>query len=138
MSIEEENKALVRYYYQLINQKKIDATYEHYAPECIFHMPSGDLSVREGREFDDMAFAAFPDLMYTIVGIIAEGDTVACRVNVKGTNLGEMMSHPATGKKVEFNSSHWFRMADNIIVEFWGFSDRLSLMQQLGIVTESI
>jgi len=133
MSIE-ENKAVVQRVYDLVNQRKIEATYEHYAPECIFHMPDGDLSVKQAGELDAMLLAAFPDISLIVEDIIAEGDKVAFRVKLKGINTGELMGNAPTGKKVEITNSNWVRVVDGKWVEFWGTSDRLSMMQQLGVI----
>jgi predicted ester cyclase len=135
MSIE-ENKAVVQRVYDLLNQRKISATYELYAPECIFHMPDGDMSVEQARDFDAMLVAAFPDISFTIEDIIAEGDKVAFRVKMKGTNTGEFMDSAPTGKKVEITNSNWIRVVGGKWVEYWATIDRFRLMQQLGVIPE--
>ena len=43
----EENKALVSLVYDLFKRKEIDAAYEHFTPECVFHMPQGNMSVEQ-------------------------------------------------------------------------------------------
>jgi len=134
MSIEEENRATVRRVYELCNQREFEAAYSHYAPECVFHMPDGDMSVKQSKDVDAMLFSACPDVKLTIVDIIAEGDKVSFRVNIKGTNTGEMMGNPPTGNKIDITNSNWVRIVDNKWVEFWATMDRLSLMQQLGAI----
>ena len=135
MSIEEKNKVLVRRVYELCNQKKVEATYDHYAPECVFYnMPNGDMSVEQSRDFDAMLCSAFPDMKLTIVDIIAEGDKVAFRVNLKATHKGEFMGIAPTGNKVDITNSNWVRIVDNKYMEFWSCGDGLSMMQQLGVV----
>jgi predicted ester cyclase len=131
MSIE-ENKAVVNKIYDLCNQGNIEAAYEHYAPECICHMPDGDMSVAQVRDFDAVLFNAFPDITLTILDIISEGDKVAFRVNIKGTNTRELMGNPPTGKKLDMINSNWARVLDGKLVEFWVTMDRLSMIQQLG------
>jgi predicted ester cyclase len=130
----EDNKAAVSRVYDLLNQREIEAAYEPYAPECVFHMADGDLSVKQSREFDAMLLAAFPDVTLTIIDIIAEGDKVAFRVKLKGTNTGEFMGNPPTGKKLDIINSNWVRVVDGKWVEFWATMDRLSMMQQLGVI----
>lgn len=124
---------MVQRVYDLVNQRKIEATYKLFAPECVCHMPDGDISVEQAREFDAMLLAGFPDVSLTIEDIIAEGDKVAFRVKIKGTNTGEFMGSAPTGKKVEITNSNWVRVVNGKWVEFWAAMDRLSMMQQLGV-----
>lgn len=130
----EENKALVRRVYDLMNQREIDASYELFAPECVFHMPDGDMSVEQARDFDAMLLAAFPDVTLTITDIIAEGDKVAFRVKLKGTNTGELMGNAPTGNKIDITNANLIKIVAGKLVEFWNTTDRLRMMQQLGII----
>ena len=47
-------------------------------------------------------FAAFPDGVWTIDDLIAEGDLVATGYTFTGTNTGEFLGRAATGKRVTF------------------------------------
>ena len=133
----EESEALVRRYIDLGNQHDIDAQYDMVSADCIFHMVFGDLDVIKGRQFDDMFALEFPDLNSEIVELIAQRDLVSCRVIIRGTNLGTVPSGPATGKKIELHRSWWLRIAEGKIAEYWGFSDRLTFFQQLGVTPPS-
>ena len=76
---------------------------------------------------------AFPDLHITIEDLIAEGDKVVGRNSVTGTNRGEYMDHPATGKTVKYDEIFIFRFVNGRIAETWGLVDVLSQMRQLGL-----
>ena len=130
----EENKALVSLVYDLFKRKEIDAAYEHFTPECVFHMPQGDMSVEQCKDFDAMFFVAFPDLTLTIEHMVAEGDKVTLRENWKGTHKGEFMGIPPTGNKIEFTSAVLIKIVSGKWVEFWSVVDRLRLMEQLGVI----
>jgi predicted ester cyclase len=65
--------------------------------------------------------------------IVAEGDKVACIWTATATHKGEFMDMPATDKRVTMKGIHIDRIADGKIVQTWGLSDALGLMQQLGI-----
>ena len=134
MSIEEENKALVRRVYDLFDRRKIEATYELYAPQCVFHMSHGDMSVNECREFDSMLLSAFPDLSLTIEDMIAEGDIVAYRVTLRGTHQGKFMGIASTGNKIEITFADFVKIKAGKLVQFWNTVDNLSFMQQLGAI----
>jgi steroid delta-isomerase-like uncharacterized protein len=80
-----------------------------------------------------MLHRAFPDLIVTVDDFIEEGDKVVARNTVTGTNLGEYMGRPPTGKTVTYNEIFIFRFADGRIAETWGVVDVLSQLRQLGV-----
>ena len=57
------------------------------------------------RQLVAMYRGAFPDLNVTMVDMIAEGDKVVARWTSQGTNTGEMMGMPPTGKT--FKATTW-------------------------------
>ena len=134
MSIEEENKDLVRHVYDLFNRRELEAAYELYESKCVFHMPHGDMSVKQCWEYDSMLISAFPDLSLTIEDMVAEGDKVAYRVTARGTHLAEYMGIAATGKRIELIFADFVRILDGKWVEFWATFDKHDFMQQLGVI----
>jgi predicted ester cyclase len=67
--------------------------------------------------------------------IVASGDKVVARVRYTGTNRGEFMGAPATGKSVDVQLVDIFRFGDDGLGrEHWGVMDQLTMMQQLGMV----
>ena len=68
--------------------------------------------------------------------IVVEGDKGAARVTMKGTHSGECMGVPATGKQVNVSAIDIFRFADGKLVEHWGVTDAMALMQQFGAIPE--
>ena len=130
----EENKALVHLYYELVNRRELDACYELFAPEFVFHSADGDMSREQTKQFDTMWLAAFPDLSATIEDVVAEGDKVSIRVSWRGTHKGEFMGIPPTGKKLDITNANLFRIVAGRLVESWNVTDRLRFMQQLGVI----
>ena len=61
--------------------------------------------------------AAFPDLQYPHVDVIAEGDWVAARWTFTGTHRGELAGIPPTGKQVSCTGMNFFRVAGGKLVE---------------------
>ncbi len=64
----------------------------------------------------------------------AEGDRVAVRWTARGTQTGEMMEIPATGKPTTVTGMFFNRLAAGKIVEGWGNFDALGMLQQLGVI----
>ena len=74
----------------------------------------------------------FPDLTITNDDVIACGDKVSVRSTIQGTQQGELLGIPATGKPVEFKAIDIHRIANGQIAETWHIEDYLSLIFQLG------
>jgi predicted ester cyclase len=64
--------------------------------------------------------------------MLADGDKVAAHWTATGTHSGELMGVPATGRPIDFRGVSVVRIEDGKIVDIWGASDWLGLMQQLG------
>ena len=77
---------------------------------------------------------AFPDLLWTVEDMVADGDTVAVRYTMTGTHRGRFAGVPATGRAVVAQSMAFYLLADGKIVEERAQLDMLSVLQQLGAV----
>jgi steroid delta-isomerase-like uncharacterized protein len=89
------------------------------------------------KEFISAYVAAFPDGKITVDDQIAEGEKVATRWTGSGTNTGELMGMPATGKEVTVSGVAYTRIVDGKVRESWNSWDTLSMLQQLGAVPET-
>jgi steroid delta-isomerase-like uncharacterized protein len=90
---------------------------------------------RDGvRAFLEMTHAAFPDFRVEIEQLLAEGDTVVIRSRFLGTHEGEFMGIPATGREMDMAVIDILRVADDKIVEHWGITDTMAMMEQLGAI----
>ncbi len=132
----EQNKAVVRQLIEeVINQKNMSLGEEIMAADFIEHeeVPPG---VPPGIEGTKMLFgmlhSAFPDFKATINDLIAEGDKVVVSMTWTGTQHGEWMGLPPSGKPMSINVIDIFRLVDGKIIEHWGVSDMMAMMQQLG------
>jgi steroid delta-isomerase-like uncharacterized protein len=79
-----------------------------------------------------MMRAAFPDLHMKVEDTISSGDRVVCRCNITGTQKGEWMGAPPSGKAFSIDCIDIVRFENGKAVEHWGESDDLGMMQQLG------
>ena len=81
--------------------------------------------------------AGFPDLRFDAEDILTSGDKVVARSRVTGTNKGEFMGMPATGKSINVQASDIVRFGnDGLAAEHWGVMDMMSIMQQLGAIPQ--
>lgn len=132
-----ENKAMVRRFIEeVFNQRNVDAIDTFMSSDYVDHVvPPGVPPTREGfKQFVGMFLPAFPDFQYTLEDDIAEGDRVMQRLSASGTQQGEFMGIPATGKHATWSEIHVGRVADGKIVEHWGTIDQLGMLQQLGVI----
>ena len=86
------------------------------------------------KAFVDAFRAAFPDVQVTVEDLVAEGDRVALRVTLRGSQQGALGEIPATGLPVEFGGYHIYRFEDGKVAEHWGLQDDLGLLLQLGVI----
>jgi steroid delta-isomerase-like uncharacterized protein len=134
MSIE-DNKALARQAYEMLNQRNLALAGELYAPDIVDHNASRNIQgIDAFKQFLSMYLTASPDLHFTIEDQVAEGDKVATRYMAGGTHLGPFMGIPPTGKHVIATGMSIIRVANGKIVEEWANGDDLGLLQQLGVV----
>ena len=134
----EENKArTLAFMEEVLNKKNVGALDDFFAADYVEHSesPPGIPANREGmKQMMGMFFAGFPDLQVTTEEVIAEGDKVVVRNTVRGTHQGEFMGIPATGKQIEISEIHIVRIVDGMVVEHWGITDQMGMMQQLGLI----
>jgi steroid delta-isomerase-like uncharacterized protein len=134
----EQNKALVRQMVEeVFNRGNISLADKFLAPDFVEHeqLPPGVPSGREGvKQLTAMFRSVFPDFKATIDDMIAEGDKVVIRQTWTGTQKGEFMGIPPTGKRVSFGVIDIIRIADGKFVEHWGQMDSMGMMQQLGAI----
>jgi predicted ester cyclase len=77
---------------------------------------------------------AFPDFRNPLDLVVADGDIAVSYGRNVGTNTGEFMGTPPTGKTIDVLSVGMLRFKDGQAVERWGISDSLAMMQQLGLL----
>ena len=137
----EDNKATVgRLIEEVFNQGKVAVLDELCVPNLLYHEPGfPDVHGREDlKRYVTETRSAFPDLRLTIEDVFAEGEQVAMRYMLRGTNAGDFVSltmrFPATGKQVTLAGITIIRFAGGKVVEAWDESDNLSMFQQLGLM----
>ena len=120
MSIE-ANKAAVRSYFeQFLNLGDFDAADAIFAPEVQFHYPLGDLiGIDAIKEYIAAFRGAFPDAHFTVVDLFGEGERIAARWTLTGTQTGEFRGKPPTGKSVSMPGNTICSVMDGKICEMW-------------------
>jgi steroid delta-isomerase-like uncharacterized protein len=135
MSPEAAEKAVRRFYDEMINKRNLDILDEMVAPDFIDHSPSMNAdTVEDQKAIMKEMIGAFPDLNVMIDDLVVVGDKVIVRWTMTGTNSGELMGMPATGKSVKVSGISVDRVGGGKIHEHWENWDELGFMAQLGLV----
>jgi steroid delta-isomerase-like uncharacterized protein len=134
-----DNAASLQRLYERLNAGDADGAAEVLADGFVEHERTPGLApTKEGtRQLFRMMIAAFPDLRFDAEDTLTVGDKVVCRARFTGTNKGEFMGRPATGKSVNVQLIEIVRFGDDGLAhEHWGVMDSMSMMQQLGAVPQ--
>jgi steroid delta-isomerase-like uncharacterized protein len=128
------NVDLVRAAFAAFNSGQLDACVEFITDDFIINIAGMPFQMR-GRDAwmqnAQVMFNAFPGIQGRIEDIFSAGDRVAVRLTMTGTQEGEFVGIPATGRTVEYTSIEIYRIADGLLAEEWISSDMATLMRQL-------
>jgi steroid delta-isomerase-like uncharacterized protein len=69
---------------------------------------------------------------FTLEHLIAEGDKVAVLWTARGTQVGEFMGLPATGKSYTIQGIDIHQLRDGRMAEHWDVVDMYGFLIQLG------
>ena len=132
----EQNEAVARRALECFNTGDTSVADEVIADGAVNHDPAMPDSA-SGPDSLKQAVAlyrgAFPDLKITIEEMFSDRDLVCTRWSSEGTNDGELMGMPPTGKHATTTGLSVDRVQDGKIVESWTEWDNAGLMQQLGV-----
>jgi steroid delta-isomerase-like uncharacterized protein len=134
--LEEQNKEIVKRFFEELNKGNIEIMNELYAPEYGWYYSSitpKPMSREETIAFFRTFLKAFSDTHWTIQELFPLRDRIVAWVIVRGTHEGEFLGIQAIGNKVEFNGFDMFRISNGKIVEEREETDMLGLYQQLGM-----
>ena len=135
MSTEENKQLIGRIIEGTINDRNPAVMDELAAPDYVYHDAASPVhGVAAFKQLAGVFLGAFPDLRLTIEDQIAEGDQVLTRLTIRGTQRGDFMDIPPTGKGVEASALLLSRFRNGKLVEEWERFDTMHFMQQLGVV----
>ena len=123
MDQQRKNKEfIINYYNALSGVAKTRGLMEKYIAD--------EALISHGEIFE----AAFPNYEVVADEITAEGNRVIVKARTKGTHLGELGGIPATYKTVDFPFVICYEIENNMIISHWMLADKISLMEQLGVI----
>lgn len=77
---------------------------------------------------------SFSDVKREMIETVATGEHVVTVMNLSGRHTGPFMGHQPTGRTFTVRNVQVARFADGRMIERWGSTDQLGILQQLGLV----
>jgi steroid delta-isomerase-like uncharacterized protein len=136
MQQHESNKHIMeRFAGEFLPTGDVGMAEEFLSPDIVMHFAGQQ---QHGRDAYLAVVAAnrdaFADLVWTVNDMVADGDTVAVRYIMTGTQHGTFAGVLPTGNAVVAQSMAFYRLADGKIVEERAQLDMLAVLQQLDAV----
>lgn len=134
----EANLAIMRAAFDALARKDLDACVALLTPDFrinIAGMPFQKTGHKAWLENANQMIRAFPDLSIAIEDMFAAGDRVAVRVRFAGTQTGDFLGVPPSGKRIDYESAEIYRFTDGKLAEEWICSDTMTMMTQIGAVS---
>ena len=134
-STAEANKEKLKgFYKEVFNAHNPDAISNYCTDKFVDHNP--DPGQKQGMEGLKAAFkglfAAFPDIHVSVEQVVVEGDLAVARITMSGTQKGEYMGMPASGKHFKMGGIDIVKIKDGKATDRWGYFDGAAMMEQLA------
>jgi steroid delta-isomerase-like uncharacterized protein len=134
---EQENIAILgKFVEEVINQGRYEAADELVEENFVELDPlPGQQQGREGlKDLIRMMRLAFPDIHWVVEETVASGDKVVSRFRWTGTQRGDFLGIPATGRSVNVPGVVIDRLEGGKMADSRILMDTLAMMQQLGVI----
>jgi steroid delta-isomerase-like uncharacterized protein len=132
---QKENIAKQKQMADAVNQGNFEAFQQIMSPQIIDHDPAPNQG--KGPEgfirFFKQLKSAFPDLHVDAECLVADENNVSIAYTLTGTHEGEFIGIPPTRRKIKARGVQIARFENGLMVERWGSSDELGILNQLGI-----
>jgi predicted ester cyclase len=118
MSVE-ENKALIRRIWDECNRGNLDVIDQYFADSFVRYDHFGKTMDRAGyKRMSAWILKSSPDCHVTVDDMVGEGDKVAFRITLTGTNTVAAGPAPPTGKPYMFKEVYFARFESGKVVEY--------------------
>ena len=135
-AVEQQNKDMMQASFQAWNERRSEYFLQITTPDYAYYSPSSNptpMSREDAIELMRTFHQAFPDVIWKIEDMVAEGDRLTTRFVGNGTHTGELMGIPATGNAIKVSGIIISRIENGKIAEEWEEMDNMGLMDQLGM-----
>lgn len=133
MSIE-DNKKLVKRFYEAIERMDFDALHDMVHEDFVFYVQvdTPRPGVQGLIDSEKAAFQSYESFEFPVVAMVAEGDRVAAYMHFIGRGYnGGNPAIPANGRDIRISLMHLLTFKDGKIIEKRAHYDGLDAMRQL-------
>src|SRR4051794_25455312 len=124
-----------------LNGRDASVFEELVAPDHVNHERADMLVEATGpKDWSDVLArlsAAFPDVSWTVLRVLAQDDDVWVETRMSGAHEGTFFGIAPTGRDFAVRQVHMLRVADGLIREHWAVRDDLGVLVQLGAIEPS-
>jgi predicted ester cyclase len=128
----------VRRFVDAINRHDWQALESLLAPTFSRHsIAAGDAQIQSPAALVallEREYATFPDAHEVLLDAFSDGRMVAARHRFRGTHLGPLGPHAATGRVMQSDYIALYRLEGGRIAEAWAEWDNLAGLKQLGLM----
>ena len=131
----ETNETVLRNMLQLIEKGDTQNVGKYFAPNWVNHDPSlPPMQGLEGAKQLIGLWSGISNRKIMIEDSLTQGERVAIRFTISGTQTGTFMGIAPTGKTVNVTACGIFRVVDGKATDNWVNFDALGMLQQLGAI----
>ncbi|MCK6520635.1 ester cyclase [Myxococcota bacterium] len=128
-----EARRLAQTYVELLNERRLPELGAVLAPTLVSHLRVGDIvGVEAFRGVMQMAYEAFPGVVWVIDELIATPDRAVVRYHFDAVQRGPFLGIPASHRMVHLEGVELLHIADGKIHTIWNYADIMGLAAQLG------
>jgi C-1 hydroxylase len=135
---ETDNRTLFLRFVDAWNSRDTARMVEFWSPDLVHHHRDGDYGRDEVFTLMSGFMEAFPDLRFDVEQVVADGDFVSARMKARATHQNAFAGFPPTGREVAVTVMGMVRIDEGRIAEHWNVMDELALMQQLGLIPQTM
>jgi steroid delta-isomerase-like uncharacterized protein len=132
----EEIVAFFRRRHDAFKRRDLETLVTQHAPDGVHQsLMAGTVHGREAiREVYKVWFAGFPDFVFSSEELLIDGDRVAERATLTGTDSGGFMGLPPTGKPFRVPMMWLYTLKDHQFVHVRPIYDFTGLLVQIGVM----
>ena len=135
-STEIENVELVKRFYHLLDEQKLDeletlVTANH---ELYYQSGKEPAKLEDMKPYVKMFYTSFPDYTHNLGHTIVEGNMVSIYMTYTATHKNKFMEIEPTQNKIDYAGIGNFKIIDGKIDKAWIVEDELTMMKQLGAI----
>ena len=131
----QDNLAAQEKFGKAVNTGQLELLRDVIAADVVDHDPAPDQGAGPDgyiRMFGALR-TSFPDFAVSVDQVVIDDDKIAIAYTITGTQKGEFLGVAPTGRKIRARGVQIARFQDGKMVERWGSSDQLGILQQIGV-----